>query len=83
MNLTGFRQGFYLGFKKAIILSPHASAMYWLKFLHQILKSSPMFSTPLQGFPYWGDGGSPPPAKNLLIPLLPTKFLFPPHQKSI
>ena len=90
MNLTGFCQGFYLGFKKAIILSPHASAMYWLKFLHQILKSSPMFSTPLQGFPYWGDGGSPPPAKNLLFhpprksPPVdpPTKFLFPQKQNQ-
>ena len=34
-------------------------------------------------FPTGGMGGVPPPAKNLLIPLLPTKFLFPPHQKSI
>ena len=36
-------------------------------------------------FPYWGDGGeSPKPAKNLIFPPpLPTKFLFPPHQKSI
>ena len=32
----------------------------------------------VQAFPYWEDGGVPPPIKNLLIHPLPTKFLFPP-----
>ena len=30
-----------------------------------------------------GMGECPPPAKNLFIPSLPSKFIFPPHQKSI
>ena len=34
----------------------------------------------IQGFPYWWDGGVPPPIKNLLIHPLPTKFLFPPRK---
>ena len=34
----------------------------------------------IQGFPYWGDGGSPPPpAKNLLIP--PLKKSIQPNKK--
>ena len=36
----------------------------------------------IQGFPYWGDGGVPPLTKNLLIHLLPTKFLFPPTKSQ-
>ena len=36
----------------------------------------------IQGFPYWGDGGVPPPTKNLLIHPLPTKFLFPPNKSQ-
>ena len=37
----------------------------------------------IQGFPYWGDGGVPPPTKNLLIHPLPTKFLFPPTKSQV
>ena len=36
----------------------------------------------VQGFPYWEDGGVPPPTKNLLIHPLPTKFLFPPTESQ-
>ena len=39
------------------------------------------------GFPYWGDGGSPPHQPKICScpppSHLPTEFLFPPHQKSI
>ena len=35
-----------------------------------------------QGFPYWVNGGVPPPTKNLLIHPLPTKFLFPPTKSQ-
>ena len=37
----------------------------------------------IQGFPYYDDGGVPPPTKNFLIQPLPTRFLFPPTKSQL